>query len=164
MGGPRIGAKIAGMLSPAELARLDTLIPAARTAHDALIAAMTARGLEPFVGQCGRTPAQQQAAIAAGTTSAHQHISWHELGRAVDYRARLADGSEDETTRNEAFFRALSEEAGRIDGLRSLAYNADGSKILINHVTWDAGHVEYRLPYATLIAAVKAEAPELLTA
>ena len=164
MGVPRIGAKIAGMLSPAELARLDTLIPVARTAHDALIAAMTARGLEPFVGQCGRTPAQQQTAIAAGTTSAHQHISWHELGRAVDYRARLSDGSEDETTRNETFFRALFEEAGKIDGLRSLAYNADGSKILLNGVTWDAGHVELRTPYATLLAAVRAEAPELLTA
>jgi hypothetical protein len=150
------------MLSPAELARLDTLIPDARTAHDTLIAAMTARGLEPFIGQCGRTPAQQQAAIAAGTTSAHQVLSWHELGRAVDYRARLADGTEDQTTRNEPFFQALSEEAGKIDGMRSLAYNTDGSKLLLNGHLWDAGHCEYRPPYATLIAAVRVEAPELL--
>lgn len=150
------------MLSAGELARLDTLIPEARTAHDALIAAMTTRGLEPYVGQCGRTPAQQQAAIAGGTTSAHQVLSWHEIGRAVDYRARLADGSEDMTTSNEAFFQALSEEAGKIDGMRSLAYNADGSKLLLNGHLWDAGHCEWRIPYATLVAAVKTEAPELL--
>jgi len=150
------------MLSPAELARLDTLIPSARAPHDALIAAMTARGLEPYVGQCGRTPAQQQAAIAAGTTSAHQHISWHELGRAVDYRARLADGSEDTSTNNEPFFQALSEEAGKIPGMRSLAYNADGSKLLLNGHLWDAGHCEYRAPFGTLVAAIKSEAPELL--
>lgn len=150
------------MLSPGELARLDTLIPPARAAHDTLIAAMTARGLEPFIGQCGRTPAQQQAAIAAGTTSAHQHISWHELGRAVDFRARHADGSEDLTTNNEPFFRALFEEAGKIEGMRSLAYNADGSKLLLNGHTWDAGHCEFREPFGTLVAAVKAEAPELL--
>src|SRR6185437_10624936 len=149
-GPPHAERTMGGMLSPAELARLDTLIPSARAPHDALIAAMTARGLEPYVGQCGRTPAQQQTAIAAGTTSAHQHISWHELGRAVDYRARLSDGSEDETTRNETFFRALFEEAGKIDGLRSLAYNADGSKILLNGVTWDAGHVELRTAFATV--------------
>lgn len=150
------------MLSPAETARLDTLIPPARAAHDTLIAAMTARGLEPFIGQCGRTPAQQQAAIDAGTTSAHQVLSWHEIGRAVDYRARLADGSEDVTTKNEAFFQALSEEAGKIDGMRSLAYNADGSKLLLNGHLWDAGHCEFREPYGTLVAAVRAEAPELL--
>jgi hypothetical protein len=150
------------MISPDESARLDTLIAPARAAHDTLIAAMTARGLEPYIGQCGRTPAQQQAAIDAGTTSAHQHISWHELGRAVDYRARLGDGSEDTTTHNEPFFRALSEEAGKIDGMRSLAYNADGSKLLLNGHLWDAGHCEFRAPYPTLVAAVKIEAPELL--
>lgn len=152
------------MLSPGELAKLDTLIPAARTVHDALIAAMTARGLEPYIGQCARTAAQQQAAIAAGATSANQHVSWHELGRAVDYRARLADGSEDLTTKNESFFRALYEEACKIDGMRSLAYNADGSKLLLNGKTWDAGHCEYRLPFGTLAEAVEAENPDLAIA
>lgn len=149
------------MLSPAEYARLDTLIPPARAAHDTLISNMIARGLEPFIGQCGRTPAEQAAALAAGTTSAHQVLSWHELGRAVDYRARLADGSEDETTQNEPFFRALYIEAVKL-GLRSLAYNADGSKLLLNGHLWDAGHVEFRDPYSTLMVAVRAEAPELL--
>lgn len=150
------------MLSPDEVDRLRTLIPGALPVFEALIQAVRARGFEPYIGQCGRTPAQQQAAIDAGTTSAHQHISWHELGRAVDFRARLADGSEDTTTHNEPFFRALYEEACKIPGLRSLAYNADGSKLLLNGHLWDAGHCEFREPYGTLVAAVKTEAPELL--
>jgi hypothetical protein len=149
------------MLGPGQLQRLDTLISEARQAFDQLIAAMTARGLEPFIGQCGRTPAQQAQAIKDGTTSKNQKISWHELGRAVDFRARVHDGSEDLTTNNETFFRALYEEATKILGLRSLAYHLDGSKLLINGKTWDAGHVEYRTPYTTLAEAVAAEAPEL---
>ena len=126
-----------------------------------LIEAMTSRGLEPFIGQCGRTPQQQAQAIQDGTTSAHQTISWHELNRAVDFRARLQDGTEDLTTNNEAFFQALYQEACKIDGLRSLAYRPAGTKLLLNGVTWDAGHVEYRTPYDTLAEAVQAEHPEL---
>jgi hypothetical protein len=149
------------MLGPGQLARLDTLIPEARQAFDALIQAMTARGLEPFIGQCGRTPAQQAQAIKDGTTSKTQKVSWHELNRAVDFRARLNDGTEDMTTNNEAFFRALYEETQKIPGLRSLAYRPDGTKLLLNGKTWDAGHVEFRTPYGTLAEAVTAEAPEL---
>lgn len=150
------------MLSPGEVARLDTLIPPARAAHDTLIAAMTARGMEPFIGACARSEAQQAAAVASGASSKNEKVDWHEIRRAVDYRARLADGSEDLTTHNEPFFRALYEETQKIPGMRSLAYHADGTKLLLNGHTWDAGHVEYRLPYATLLAAVQAEAPELL--
>ena len=121
-----------------------------------------ARGLEPFIGQCSRTPAEQAAAVASCHSSKNEKVDWHELKRAVDYRARLADGSEDLTTHNEAFFRALSEEAGKIDGMRSLAYNADGSKLLLNGHTWDAGHCEFRAPFLSLVDAATAEAPELL--
>lgn len=149
-------------LSNAERAKIDQLIPSAKEAHVALIGAMVARGLLPAIGQVDRCPAQQHEAQAAGTTSAHQDISWHELDRAVDYRARLASGAMDTTTKNEAFFRALYEEACKIDGLRSLAYEPDGSKKLLNGKTWDAGHVEFRSPYATLAEAVRAERPELL--
>jgi hypothetical protein len=62
---------------------------------------------------------------------------------------------------NEDFFLALYEEAHKIPGLRSLAYHPDGSKLLLNGRTWDAGHVEFRNPYGTLAEAVDAEAPEL---
>jgi hypothetical protein len=148
-------------MTPGQLQRLDTLIPEARQAFDQLIAAMIARGLTPYVGQCRRTPDQQAQAIHDGTTSKRQTISWHELGRAVDFRALLPDGTPDQTTHNEPFFKALYEEATKIDGLRSLAYHLDGSKLLLNGKTWDAGHVEFRQPYETLAEAVQAEAPEL---
>lgn len=151
-------------MTPKELQRLDQLHPDARPAFDQLIAAMTARGLEPYVGQVYRDPQQQQQAIKDGTTSKHQTISWHELRRAVDFRAKLPDGTEDLTTNNEPFFRALYEEATKIDGLRSLAYRPDGSKLLLNGKTWDAGHVEYRIPYGTLAEAVQVEAPQLKAA
>jgi hypothetical protein len=148
-------------VSPKEQQRLDALVPEARQAFDQLIQAMATRGMEPYVGQVYRDPQQQAQAQKDGTTSKTQSISWHELRRAVDFRAKLPDGTEDLTTNNEQFFRALYEEATKIPGLRSLAYRDDGSKLLLNGKTWDAGHVEYRQPYATLAQAVQAEAPEL---
>lgn len=150
-------------MTSAELARLDQLCPAARPWFEALIRAMQTRGYDPFVGQVGRTPAQQRQAIVDGTTSAHQFLSWHFIGRAVDFRRRLPDGTEDQTTSGpDDFWRALGKEAGKIPGMRSLAYHGDGSKVLLNGKTWDAGHVEFRGDFETLAEAVKAEAPELL--
>lgn len=149
-------------MTSAELARLDQLRPESRPKFEALIRAMQRRGYDPFIGDVLRTPAQQQAAIANGTTSAHQTLSWHFLGRAVDFRRRLADGSMDQTTSGpDDFWRALYEEATALE-LRSLAYHADGSKVLLNGRLWDAGHVEHREPYETLVAAVQAESPGLL--
>jgi hypothetical protein len=150
-------------VTSAELARLDQLCAAARPWFTALIQAMQSHGYDPFIGQVLRTPAQQQQAIAAGTTSKHQILSWHFLGRAVDFRRRLPGGTEDQTTSGpDDFWRTLYEEASAIPGMRSLAYNADGSKLLLNGVTWDAGHVEFRGDYPTLVAAVQVEAPHLL--
>lgn len=123
---------------------------------------MISRGFRPYCGQALRTPRQQQAAIAAGTTSKGQKLSWHFLGRAVDFRRRHPDGTEDTTTGgNDDFWRALYLEATNL-GLRSLAYHADGTKFLLNGTLWDAGHVEARGDHETLVEAVKAEAPELL--
>lgn len=150
-------------MTSAELARLDELAPVARPWFEALIRAMQARGYDPFIGQVLRTPAEQVNAILAGTTSRHQRLSWHFLGRAVDFRRRLAGGTCDTTTSGpDDFWRALYDEATRIPGMRSLAYHGDGSKLLLNGTTWDAGHVEYRAPFAELAEAVSAEAPALL--
>lgn len=151
-------------MTSAELARLDQLRPEARPWFEALNRAMQARGYDPFIGQVHREPAQQAQAQADGTTSAGQGISWHELDLAVDYRRRLPDGTEDLTTGGpDDFWRALSEEAAKIPGMRCLAYRPDGSKRLLNGKTWDPGHCEYRGAYVTLAEAVKALAPDLLT-
>lgn len=149
-------------MTSAELARLDESRPEARPWFEALIRAMQARGFDPFIGCVLRTPKQQRQAVVDGTTSAHQFLSWHFLGRAVDFRRRLPNGTEDTTTSGpDDFWRALYEEATAL-GLRSLAYHADGSKVLLNGKTWDAGHVECWGDHPSLAAAVKAEAPELV--
>lgn len=145
-----------------ELQRLDALEPDTKRKMSAVISAMEARGFTVYVGQTLRTVAEQQAAQAAGTTSKGQNLSWHFLGRAVDFRRRLPDGTEDQTTGGpDDFWRALYEEAGNA-GCRSLAYHPDGTKLLLNGTVWDAGHVENRGGYATLAEAVQAERPELL--
>lgn len=146
-------------MTAGELARVALLIPECRERVLQVIAAMGARGLAVHVGDTLRTQAQQAAAQARGATSVHQDRSWHQLGRAADLRKCFADGSVDETTHDEGFFRALWEEA-RAVGLRSLAFHDDGTKLLI-HTThgdvWDAGHVEWRGSFATLADAFAAE-------
>lgn len=147
-------------MTPGELYRLAQLTAETRERVLLLIEAMARRGLDVYVGQTLRTQAQQAEAQARGATSTHQDRSWHQLGRAADLRKRNADGTEDQTTHDEPFFRALWEEA-RAAGLRSLAYRDDGTKILLNGVTWDAGHVEWRGDFATLADAFATEGPKV---
>jgi hypothetical protein len=149
-------------MTAAEAKHLDGLRPTSRPKFDALIAAMIVRGFDPYVGQVLRTMTEQDEARVAGTTSKGQKLSWHMIGRAVDFRRRLPDGSEDKTTSGpDDFWRALYEEATKL-GLRSLAYHPDGTKLLLNGTLWDAGHVEDRGEWTTLAQAVAVEGPEFL--
>lgn len=147
-------------MTPGELARLGTLRDPCRVRVLAVLAAMIARGFDPYVGQSRRTRAQQLAAIERGTTSVGQVWSWHHLDLAVDIRRRLPGGGPDPTTSGpEDFWRALYEEASRRD-LRCLAYKPGPGwrKLLIGppgRKIWDAGHLEYREDYRTLTAAVR---------
>jgi hypothetical protein len=142
-----------------ETGRLALLIPECGKRVQQVIAAMATRGFDVYVGQTMRSQEQQAEAQARGTTSVNQSRSWHQLGRAADLRKRNSDGTVDESTHDEPFFRALFDEATKV-GLRSLAFREDGSRLLI-HTThgdvWDAGHVEYRGPYDTLAEAFAAE-------
>jgi hypothetical protein len=145
--------------SPEEQARLSQLIPAAEARARAILAAMALRGMPAYVGETARSQAEQDAAVASGHSSANEHHDWHMLKRAVDFRKRLPGDHADPTTHDEAFFRALYEEA-TIAGCRSLAFHPDGTKLLIHTVhgdVWDAGHVEYREPYLSLADAFAAE-------
>ena len=148
-------------LTPSEEARLELCHPDAKLRFTAIAAAMWYRGLPVYIGETGRTDAEQAAAVAAGHSSEHQVHSWHTLRppRACDFRKRLSGNRADPTTNDEAFFRALYEEA-TIAGCRSLAFRADGTKLLLQTThgqVWDAGHVEYREPYLSLAEAFAAE-------
>lgn len=144
-----------------EQRRLSQLIPAAESRMRAILMAMAARGMPAYVGETERSQEAQDAAVASGHSSAGEHHGWHELRRACDFRKRLPGDHADPTTHDEAFFRALYEEA-TIAGCRSLAFRPDGSKLLIQTVhgeVWDGGHVEFREPYLSLAEAWAAEGP-----
>lgn len=146
-------------MTDGETFRLTQLTPETRERVQQTIDGMAAIGHDVYVGQTLRTQTEQTAAQARGTTSANQSRSWHQLGRAADLRKRNADGSVDESTHDEAFFRDLFDVATSV-GLRSLAFREDGSRLLI-HTThgdvWDAGHIEFREPFGTLAEAFAAE-------
>lgn len=149
-------------MTDGEKLRLSQLTSETRELVEKLLAAMGARGYAVYVGSTRRTQVEQDAAIARGTTSAKQKQSWHFLGRAADLRKRLPDGKPDETTKDEAFFMALYEEATAL-GLRSLAYHVVGGQLVKLLITtehgrvWDCGHVEFRRPWTTLAEAISAE-------
>ena len=150
-------------LTPGELARMQRLIPEARERVWRVIEGMAARGFDVYVGSTSRTAEEVARAAAAGRASIGMKYDWHMLGRAADLRRRKPDGGVnfDQGPASEPFWRALWEEAGKHE-LRSLAYRDDGSKLIIHAAKgdiWDSGHVEYRVPYATLAEAVAAELP-----
>src|SRR6185312_14796533 len=104
-----------------ETFRLTQLTPETRERVQQTIDGMAAIGHDVYVGQTLRTQTEQTAAQARGTTSANQSRSWHQLGRAADLRKRNADGSVDESTHDDAFFRDLFDVATSV-GLRTLAF------------------------------------------
>ncbi len=158
-----------------ELFRLSLLYTPFQPIVREIVSRMLARGFrEPYIGSTQRTEEEQLEALKRGTTGRNQRLTWHfrfdnkktgEHGaRAVDFRDRLPSGKPDKTTRNEPFFRALYEEATDL-GCRSLAYEKDAHGLVKKYINggklWDAGHVEYRHPYTTLLEAVKAECPDM---
>lgn len=154
-------------MTDSEKFRLSLLLPSVRARAEGIVQRMVERGFpEPYIGSTLRSMAEQEEAVRRGTTGRKQTLSWHLLKRAVDFRYRLADDKPDPTTNNENFFLALWEEALAV-GCRSLGYVRDTAghpvKYYINGGrVWDAGHVEYRAPFKSLVDAVAKEAPHLL--
>ena len=161
----------------AELERLSRLAPPFQVRVRAICARMVERGYpEPFIGDTERSYDEQQRAVARGTSNRKQKWSWHfrfgkgekcadEGARAVDFRYRLPGDKRDPTTKQEDFFLALYHEATWA-GCRSIAYERDEHGLRKKYINggrlWDAGHVEYREPYATLEEAVRDGIPELI--
>lgn len=164
-------------MTPGEIERLSKLCPPFQERVKAICQRMVDRGYpRPYIGSTARTPAEQLQALQRGTTGRKQKWSWHfvfqagqkcaDVGsRAVDFRYRMAEDKPDPTTQHEDFFRALYDEATWA-GCRSLAYERDAhgrlkKKYINGGKLWDAGHVEWREPYATLEEAVRDGIPEL---
>lgn len=159
-----------------EIARLSKLCVPFQVRVRSICAKMVERGYpEPYIGSTARTPEEQAEALRRGTTGRQQKWSWHfvfkkgekcsdEGARAVDFRYRLAGDKPDTTTQHEDFFKALYEEATWA-GCRSLAYERDQYGLRKKYINggklWDAGHVEWREPYATLEEAIRDGIPEL---
>jgi hypothetical protein len=146
--------------------RLGYLEPETRKRAVGVMGRMLMRGHKVGVGSTLRQVDEQREALARGTTSSGQILTWHFLGRAVDFRRRLPDGSLDQTTSgDETFWRDLFECATE-EGLRSLAYEQGApvwkKKYIGAKKVWDCGHVEYRAGYATLAEATRAERPALM--
>ena len=86
----------------------------------------------------------------------------HSLGRAVDlYPIDPATGKWDRNVNRLDLYQAMHAAAKSL-GWRGLAFEADGvtKKYLTNSKgkkIWDGGHLEWREPHATIVAAVAAE-------
>ncbi len=150
-----------GALTTGELARIQRLTAETRERVWRVIDEMLDRGFDVYVGATARTVEEVAKFSAEGRASVGMKHDWHVLGRAADLRERKLTGGPnfDQGPASEPFWRALYETATK-HGMRSLAYRADGSKLIIHGTKgdiWDSGHVEYRHPYATLEEAWAAE-------
>lgn len=145
-----------------ETSRLAQLQPDVQDQLNQLILALAADGLKVFVGQTLRTAAQEKANVEAGKTSAGLIYSWHSLGRAVDlYPVDPDTGKPDYAGRRVDLFIQMHA-AAKLAGWRGIAFEADGTTkhYLTNskgRKVWDGGHIEWRAPHASIVAAVAAE-------
>ena len=150
------------LLTSSETSRMDKLLPEVGDRLLELIAVLADRGIKVYVGQTLRTAAQERANVEAGKTSAGLRYSWHELGRAVDlYPVDPATGKADLQGRRVDLFIEMHKAAKAI-GWRGIAFEADGvTKHNLRNAkgrpVWDGGHLEWRAPYATILAAIAAE-------
>lgn len=150
------------LLTSSEADRMSKLEPVTREELGTLIATLADAGLRVFVGQTLRTAAQEKSNVDAGKTAAGLVYSWHELGRAVDlYPVDPDTGKPDYAGRRVDLFIQMHA-AAKLLGWRGIAFEPDGvtKKTITNSKgkpVWDGGHLEWRSPHATIVAAVAAE-------
>jgi hypothetical protein len=146
-------------LTSSEESRLEQLEPVTQEQVRALISTLAGQGIAVHVGQTLRTAAQEKDAQDSGHTSASLVTSWHQIGRAVDLYPLDDAGKVDYSGTNLDAIRAIADTAESM-GFRQLAFNADGSKRIIQGSKgpiWDSGHIEWRAPYGSIAEAVAAE-------
>lgn len=150
-------------MTDADHARAEHLHADARAALERQVAEAEAAGLKVAVGQTYRGRAEQAALWAEGTKTANP-VSWHELRRAWHLHViDPATGKRDIDAKRIDDYRHLAFIADKLQ-IRQLGFNADGTVRYIKvgkGKSWDPFHFEWRHPHESLLAAVKAEAPEL---
>jgi hypothetical protein len=150
------------LITSNETSRMDQLQPEVQAKLLQLIGVLSDQGIRVYVGQTLRTAAQEKANVDNGKTAAGLQYSWHELGRAVDlYPIDPDTGKADLAAKRIDLFQQMHAAAKTI-GWRGIAFEADGvtKKIIKNskgHGVWDGGHLEWRSPHATILAAITAE-------
>jgi hypothetical protein len=148
-------------MTTSEEQRIAQLQPEVQAEFRSLLADWSQAGILVDVGQTLRTAAQEKSLVEMGRTSKNLKVSWHQLGRAVDvYPVDPDTGVGDRDGKHLDRFRLMHAIAER-RGWRSLAFNADGSKRLIENANgkliWDGGHIEWREPYSTIAQAISTE-------
>lgn len=150
------------LLTSSETARMDQLQDEPKQKLLELIGTLADQGIRVYVGQTLRTAAAEKSNVDKGVTSAGLQYSWHELGRAVDlYPIDDNTGKPDYAGVRLDLFSAMHA-AAKAAGWRGIAFEADGTTrhYLTNSKgkkIWDGGHLEWRSPYPTLVAAIDAE-------
>jgi hypothetical protein len=149
-----------------EAAKISRLRPEVSALWEKLKAKAAAAGLEIRAISTVRTIDTQKLLVKLGRSAAG--ISWHNLGRAIDFQVKdPATGKWDDlAVRRDLYLKVARLAEGM--GFRQLGFNPDGSRRVLKTADGrtfeDPYHIEYRAPHATIAAAIKAEAPELLTA
>ncbi len=141
------------VLTTSEEHRLSQLEPETQAKARELMGRCHAKGLTLYVGQTLRTSAEEKAAVDSGHSGVKTN-SWHESGRAIDFRVIDPDTlSPDLAGRREDLYLEMQREAVAM-GFEQYAFdtttwekhyitNASGKKI------WDAGHVHWRGGYSS---------------
>lgn len=150
-------------LTRTQWARLQRLEPDTRHRVETLIQRLRARGIEIYIGSTRRTEAEQADLVAEGKSA--NTISWHNSGRAVDvYPMIPGTSTPDLKATRPDLFRIVHQEWYALGG-NGIAYSPypNGPNRLITTYkdgkavkVWDAGHLEFKGPYATAAEAYKA--------
>jgi hypothetical protein len=148
-----------------EAAKINRLRPEVAALWERLKALAASKGYEIRALGTVRTIDTQKLLVKLGRSAAG--ISWHNLGRAIDYQVKGPDGKWDDKAIHRDRYLAVNRMAESL-GFRQIGFHPDGSRRILKtpdgRTFEDPYHIEYRGPHPNITAAIKAEAPELLTA
>jgi hypothetical protein len=131
-------------LGKAEAARRETLIGAAKAALDGLREELERdHGIQTFIGQTRRTPAEQ--AIARAENKSDTDNTWHFLDRAIDLYPIGPDGKPDHNAKlPDSVWLQMHRTAAAWAFTVPFRDLATGKRKYLKNGNWDGGHIEYR--------------------